>query len=80
VNPDANQDVGEGGEAGLGERWWFCLKHMRVEPDEGCPNKDRMGPYPTREAAAAALQTADERNEAWREADRKWDDDRDEDD
>ncbi|MEV5409299.1 hypothetical protein AB0K60_10760 [Thermopolyspora sp. NPDC052614] len=57
------------------ERWWFCLKHMRVEPDEGCPNKDRMGPYPTRAQAAAALQTAAERNEAWRKDDKKWDDD-----
>lgn len=57
------------------ERWWFCLKHMRVEPDEGCPNKDRMGPYPSRAAAAAALQTAAERNEAWKAADKDWDDD-----
>ncbi|RBQ20172.1 hypothetical protein DP939_10155 [Spongiactinospora rosea] len=56
-------------------KWWFCLTHLRVEPDEGCPNKDRMGPYETREAAARALQTAAERNEAWREGDRKWDDD-----
>jgi hypothetical protein len=55
--------------------WWFCLKHMRVEPDEGCPNKDRMGPYETREAAADALRTAAERNRAWREADADWDGD-----
>ena len=55
------------------EHWWFCLKHMAVEPDDGCPNKDRMGPYATRDAAAHALQTARERNEAWRKADREWD-------
>src|SRR6266571_3844159 len=36
------------------QRWWFCLKHMAVEPDAGCPGKDRLGPYPTREAAARA--------------------------
>ena len=47
------------------QHWWFCLKHMAVEPDEGCPGKDRLGPYPTREAAANALETARRRNEEW---------------
>jgi hypothetical protein len=47
------------------ERWWFCLTHMAVEPDAGCPNKDRLGPYPTRDAAAHALETAKKRNEEW---------------
>jgi hypothetical protein len=47
------------------ERWWFCLKHMAVEPDEGCPGKERLGPYPTREAAANALETVRQRNEEW---------------
>ncbi len=47
------------------QRWWFCLKHMTVEPDAGCPGKDRLGPYPTREAAANALETARRRNEEW---------------
>ncbi|MER7499878.1 hypothetical protein AB0L05_23740 [Nonomuraea pusilla] len=49
-------------------QWWFCLTHMRVEPDQGCPNKDRMGPYATQEEAAGALQRAAERNKAWDEA------------
>jgi hypothetical protein len=47
------------------QRWWFCLKHMAVEPDAGCPGKDRLGPYPTREAAASALETVRRRNEEW---------------
>jgi hypothetical protein len=55
--------------------WWFCLTHMRVEGDEGCPNKDRMGPYETEEAAANALKTAAERNKAWQDQDRDWDGD-----
>ena len=46
-------------------RWWFCLKHMTVEPEAGCPGKDRLGPYPTREAAANALETVRRRNEEW---------------
>ncbi|WP_214416353.1 hypothetical protein [Sphaerisporangium fuscum] len=56
-------------------QWWFCLKHMAVEPERGCPNKDRLGPYPTQEEAAAALQTAAARNKAWQEQDKEWEDD-----
>ncbi|MET8055029.1 MULTISPECIES: hypothetical protein [unclassified Streptosporangium] len=59
----------------MSDQWWFCLKHMAVEPDEGCPNKDRMGPYPTREAAANALKTAADRNEDWKKEDQAWEDD-----
>ena len=47
------------------QRWWFCLKHKAVEPDAGCPGKERLGPYPTREAAANALETARKRTEEW---------------
>ena len=47
------------------QHWWFCLKHMAVEPDAGCRGKDRLGQYPTREAAASALETAKQRNEEW---------------
>ncbi|MFF4778457.1 hypothetical protein [Microtetraspora fusca] len=54
-------------------QWWFCLKHMRVEPEKGCPNKDRMGPYATEAEAARALQTASERNETWQVQDEEWD-------
>lgn len=35
-------------------------------------SKDLLGPYPTREAAAAALQTARARTETWDEQDRRW--------
>jgi hypothetical protein len=37
-------------------------------------SKDLLGPYPTREAAAAALETAKAKTEAWDEEDRKWKD------
>jgi hypothetical protein len=48
------------------KNWWFCLKHMTVESDDGvCPGKDRLGPYPSREAAANALETVKERNKQW---------------
>ena len=47
------------------DRWWYCLKHSRVEHGPGCPDKDRLGPYPTREAAEHALETVRQRNEEW---------------
>ncbi len=51
-------------------RWWYCLRHMTVEPDDGCPAKDRLGPYATREEAADALETVRRRNEEWDTKDR----------
>jgi hypothetical protein len=51
------------------QSWWFCLKHMAVEPEDGCPGKDRLGPYPSKEEAAHALDTVHRRNEEWDAAD-----------
>jgi hypothetical protein len=51
------------------QRWWYCLRHHTVEPDAGCPGKDRLGPYPTREDAARALETVRRRNQEWDAAD-----------
>jgi hypothetical protein len=48
------------------QRWWFCTRHNTVEPDDTpCPGKDLLGPYPTRDAAAHALDKVKERNEEW---------------
>lgn len=55
-------------------QYWFCLVHQRVEGEDGCPNKERMGPYATEAEAASVLQRAAERNEAW-DNDPKWSDD-----
>lgn len=54
--------------------YWFCLKHHSVEGDEGCPNKDRLGPYESQAEAARALDKVAERNEAW-DNDPDWNDD-----
>ena len=54
--------------------YWFCLVHHVVEPRDGCPNKDRLGPFPTAEAAGRALQTIADRQsryDAEEEADRE---------
>lgn len=56
--------------------YWYCIKHHRVEGEEGCPNRDRLGPYPTRQEAAAALEKVEQRNEAW-ENDPAWNDSED---
>jgi len=62
--------------AGMSEQWYFCLKHMRVEKDAACPYSEALGPYDTYEEAARALETAQERNEAW-DNDPRWRDDDD---
>lgn len=55
--------------------FWFCVKHHRVEHGDGmCPSVDRLGPFPTQEAAEGALARAEERNEEW-DNDPRWNDD-----
>jgi hypothetical protein len=54
------------------EQWFYCLKHRKVEPREGCRAADRLGPYPDEETAARALEIARERTEAADQADREW--------
>ncbi|TYL45070.1 hypothetical protein FXB39_20025 [Nocardioides sp. BGMRC 2183] len=54
--------------------FWFCIKHHRVEGDEGCRAKDRLGPYDTEAEASRALEIAAERTAEW-ENDPKWNDD-----
>lgn len=51
------------------QQWWYCLKHNEVEYGAGCAGKDRLGPYPTQDAAAHALETVRRRNEEWDEQD-----------
>ena len=48
-------------------KWFFCLEHHQVEPEDGCPNSERLGPYETEEAAEHALQHAAERSAAFDE-------------
>ena len=53
-------------------QWYWCLKHHAVEPYEGCKAEDRLGPYPTRDEAAAALEKVRERNEQWDREDEEY--------
>jgi hypothetical protein len=45
--------------------WYFCLKHNAVEPREGCPASERMGPYRTPEDALNWKERVAERNREW---------------
>jgi hypothetical protein len=54
--------------------YWYCLNHHRVEPDDGCANSSRLGPYDSREEAARALERVEERNREW-DNDPRWNDD-----
>ncbi len=55
------------------QAWYFCLVHHTVEPEAGCPNKDRLGPYESQAEAATALDKAARRNEEW-DHDPRWND------
>lgn len=55
-----------------GEEYWYNPGTGEVEQGRVSPWNDRMGPYPTREAAEQALAKAAARSEAWDEADRRW--------
>ena len=56
--------------------WYWCLDHKAAEPaDSAWPPDRRWGPYPTRDAAEHAQDTAAARNEVWDQADKKWEGD-----
>jgi hypothetical protein len=54
-------------------QWFFNVSTGQVEElaTKG-QSKDLLGPYPTREAATAALATAKAKTEAWDEEDRRY--------
>jgi hypothetical protein len=54
-------------------KWWFCLNHHTVEGEQGCHNRDRLGPYATEAEAARALERVEERNREW-DNDPNWND------
>ncbi len=58
----------------MNEEWYYCLDHKTVEPLDGCRATVRIGPFPTRDEAAKALETVERRNKAW-EDDPDWNDD-----
>jgi hypothetical protein len=59
----------------MAEEWYFCVRHHVVEARVGCPDKDRLGPYPTRADAQAALDKVEQRNDRWDDDDDEWEGD-----
>lgn len=52
--------------------FWYNIATGQVEEEEHTSRKENlMGPYPTRDAAQQALQSAAARTEAWDEEDRR---------
>ena len=57
----------------MAEEWYWCLTHRAVETaDSSCPPRDRLGPYPSREAAQHWKEKVDQRNQAWDAEDEDW--------
>jgi hypothetical protein len=59
-------------DAGLGDaqgEWYYCFKHQKVETRDECNLMDRMGPYPTRDAAEHWRDRVEKRNQAWEDDD-----------
>ncbi|NEB68101.1 hypothetical protein G3I39_13740, partial [Streptomyces fulvissimus] len=52
--------------------------HGTVEEGPQCPAKNRLGPYPSRQEAENAMNTAARRNQSW-ENDPRWHDKGDDD-
>lgn len=55
------------------DQWYWCMTHQRAEQGVGCRAQDRMGPYPSAQAAADWKQTRDAREDDWEEQDEAWD-------
>jgi len=53
-------------------RFWFCIEHHRVEKGEDTHGSNHLGPFPTEEAAARALETVAERERAYDAEDSAW--------
>lgn len=53
--------------------WSWCLRHDRPErSDEHCRADDRLGPYPTEEAARRWKDRVESRNDTWEDEDERW--------
>ncbi len=52
--------------------FYYNLSTGQVEEGKQSSGMELMGPYPTREEAQKALETAAQRNENWDEADKAW--------
>lgn len=52
--------------------YYWCLTHQRVEEGEVCKASDRLGPYATADEARAFRDRIEQRADAWKEEDERW--------
>lgn len=67
---DGTEHGGTGPSAG--GQWFWCMRHQCVEEGAGCRGADRLGPYPSADAAAHWRDRVEQRNEAWQAEDDRW--------
>jgi hypothetical protein len=59
--------------SGRGGRYYWCLRHNRVETDtNACAAVHRLGPYASTAEAERALERVAERNAEWDAEDARW--------
>ncbi len=56
----------------LSDEYWFCMKHRRVEKYGETDSTNRIGPFPTEQQAAHALETIADREKAYDKEDSEW--------
>ena len=56
----------------MADEWYWCLTHSRAELEPDCPALDRLGPYPSKEAAEGWRETNEAREETWKAQDEAW--------
>ncbi|MFP5347289.1 MAG: SPOR domain-containing protein [Actinomycetes bacterium] len=56
----------------MAEQYWYNIATKQVEVGHQSDWRNLMGPYPTREQAENALETARANTERWDEEDRRW--------
>lgn len=54
------------------QEWYYNTATGEVEQGPKSPMQNRLGPYPTRQAAEDALKTAEARNKQWEDQERQW--------
>ncbi|MCU1454665.1 MAG: hypothetical protein JWN46_2811 [Acidimicrobiales bacterium] len=59
----------------MAEEWYWCLKHQRPEHEPDVPADERLGPYPTEEAARNWKLVNEAREETWKAQDEAWEGD-----
>lgn len=53
-------------------KFYWCIRHQRVESEERCGSELLMGPYDSADAAQRYAETAKDREDSWKAEDERW--------